>query len=77
MLFFETVSGFTTTGSTILTDVEALSHGTLFWRSFSHWIGGMGVLVFAMAVLPMTDGRAMHLMRAEVPGPTCGKFPAS
>lgn len=71
---FETVSGFTTTGSTILTDVEALSHGTLFWRSFSHWIGGMGVLVFAMAVLPMTDGRAMHLMRAEVPGPTCGKI---
>ena len=68
--FFETVSGFTTTGSTILTDVEALSHGTLFWRSFSHWVGGMGVLVFAMAVLPMTDGRAMHLMRAEVPGPT-------
>ena len=72
--FFETVSGFTTTGSTILTDVEALSHGTLFWRSFSHWIGGMGVLVFAMAVLPMTDGRAMHLMRAEIPGPTCGKI---
>ena len=72
--FFETVSGFTTTGSTILTDVESLSHGILFWRSFSHWIGGMGVLVFAMAVLPMTDGRAMHLMRAEVPGPTCGKI---
>ena len=72
--FFEMVSGFTTTGSTILTDVESLSHGILFWRSFSHWIGGMGVLVFAMAVLPMTDGRAMHLMRAEVPGPTCGKI---
>ena len=72
--FFETVSGFTTTGSTILTDVEALSHGTLFWRSFAHWVGGMGVLVFAMAVLPMTDGRAMHLMRAEVPGPTVGKI---
>ena len=72
--FFETVSGFTTTGSTILTDVEALSHGTLFWRSFSHWVGGMGVLVFAMAVLPMTDGRAMHLMRAEIPGPTVGKI---
>ena len=75
--FFETVSGFTTTGSTILTDVEALSHGTLFWRSFSHWIGGMGVLVFAMAVLPMTDGRAMHLMRAEVPARPAEKFPAS
>ena len=72
--FFETVSGFTTTGSSILTDVEALSHGTLFWRSFAHWVGGMGVLVFAMAVLPMTDGRAMHLMRAEVPGPTVGKI---
>ena len=52
--FFETVSGFTTTGSTILTNVEALSHGILFWRSFAHWVGGMGVLVFAMAVLPMT-----------------------
>ena len=72
--FFETVSGFTTTGSTILTDVEVLSHGTLFWRSFAHWVGGMGVLVLAMAVLPMTDGRAMHLMRAEVPGPTVGKI---
>ena len=72
--FFETISGFTTTGSTILTDVEALSHGTLFWRSFAHWVGGMGVLVLAMAVLPMTDGRAMHLMRAEVPGPTVGKI---
>ena len=72
--FFETVSGFTTTGSTILIDVEALSHGTLFWRSFAHWVGGMGVLVLAMAVLPMTDGRAMHLMRAEVPGPTVGKI---
>ena len=71
--FFETVSGFTTTGSTILTDVEALSHGTLFWRSFSHWIGGMGVLVFAMAVLPMTDGRAMHLMRAEILRPDLRK----
>ena len=72
--FFETVSGFTTTGSTILTDVEALSHGTLFWRSFSHWIGGMGVLVFAMAVLPMTDGRAMHLMRARSPARPAENF---
>lgn len=72
--FFEMVSGFTTTGSTILTDVESMSKGLLFWRSFSHWIGGMGVLVFAMAILPMTDGRAMHLMRAEVPGPTVGKI---
>ena len=72
--FFEMVSGFTTTGSTILTDVEAMSKGLLFWRSFAHWVGGMGVLVFAMAILPMTDGRAMHLMRAEVPGPTVGKI---
>ena len=72
--FFETVSGFTTTGASILRDVEALSQSMLFWRSFTHWVGGMGVLVFAMAVLPMTDGRAMHLMRAEVPGPTCGKI---
>ena len=72
--FFEMVSGFTTTGSTILTDVEAMSHGMLFWRSFSHWVGGMGVLVFLMAVLPLTDGRAMHLMRAEVPGPSVGKI---
>ena len=72
--FFEMVSGFTTTGSTILTDVEAMSHGMLFWRSFSHWLGGMGVLVFLMAVMPLTDGRAMHLMRAEVPGPSVGKL---
>lgn len=72
--YFETVSGFTTTGATLLTDVEVLPKGLLFWRSFSHWVGGMGVLVFAMAVLPMTDGRAMHLMRAEIPGPTVGKI---
>ena len=72
---FETVSGFTTTGSTILTEVERLSQGGLFWRSFTHWVGGMGVLVFVMAVLPtMTDGHGMHLMRAEVPGPTVGKL---
>lgn len=72
--FFEMVSGFTTTGSSILTDVEAMSRSCLFWRSLSHWVGGMGVLVFVMAVVPMTDGRAMHLMRAEVPGPTVGKL---
>lgn len=72
--FFEIVSGFTTTGSTILTEIESLSKGVLFWRSFSHWIGGMGVLVFVMAVLPMTDGHGMHLMRAEVPGPSVGKL---
>ena len=72
--FFETVSGFTTTGSTILTDVEALSHGTLFWRSFSHWVGGMGVLVFVMAVIPLSNKNSMFLMRAEIPGPTCDKL---
>ncbi|MCI9650069.1 TrkH family potassium uptake protein [Oscillibacter sp.] len=72
--FFETVSGFTTTGSTILTAVESLRKSSLFWRSFTHWVGGMGVLVFVMAVLPMTDGHGMHLMRAEVPGPTVGKL---
>lgn len=71
---FETVSGFTTTGASILTEVESLTRGVLFWRSFTHWIGGMGVLVFVMAVLPMTDGHGMHLLRAEVPGPTVGKL---
>ena len=72
--FFETVSGFTTTGATILTAVEPLSQSVLFWRSFTHWIGGMGVLVFVMAVLPMTDGHGMHLLRAEMPGPSVGKL---
>ena len=72
--FFETVSGFTTTGATILTDVEQMSQSGLMWRSFTHWVGGMGVLVFVMAILPMTDGHGMHLMRAEVPGPTSGKL---
>lgn len=72
--FFETVSGFTTTGASILPDVESLSRGGLFWRSFTHWVGGMGVLVFVMAILPMTDGHGMHLMRAEVPGPSVGKL---
>ena len=71
---FETVSGFTTTGASILTDVEALPHCLLFWRSFTHWVGGMGVLVFTMVVLPVSDGRAMHLMRAESPGPSVGKI---
>ena len=72
--FFETVSGFTTTGASILTAVEPLSRGGLFWRSFTPWGGGMGVLVFVMAILPMTDGHGMHLMRAEVPGPSVGKL---
>ena len=71
---FETVSGFTTTGASILSDVEKLSHASLMWRSFTHWVGGMGVLVFTMAVLPVSDGRAMHLMRAESPGPSVGKI---
>ncbi len=70
---FESVSGFTTTGSTILTDVESLSHGMLFWRSFSHWIGGMGILVLALAVFPSSKD-SLYLMRAECPGPQVGKF---
>ncbi len=72
--FFETVSGFTTTGATILTAVEPLTRSGLFWRSLTHWVGGMGVLVFVMAILPMNDGHGMHLMRAEVPGPSVGKL---
>ncbi len=71
---FETVSGLTTTGASILPDVEALSRGGLFWRSFTHWIGGMGVLVFILAVVPMGDEYSMHIMRAEIPGPTVGKL---
>ena len=71
---FETVSGFTTTGSSILENVEEMSQGCLFWRSFTHWIGGMGVLVFIMAILPMSGEHSMHIMRAEVPGPTVGKL---
>ncbi len=72
---FESVSGFTTTGASILTNVEAMSHANLFWRSFSHWIGGMGVLVFIMAVLPLAGGGGnLHLMRAESTGPDVGKL---
>lgn len=71
---FETISGFTTTGSSILSNVEALSHANLFWRSFTHWIGGMGVLVFILAILPMTGGAGMHIMRAESPGPSVSKL---
>ncbi|MDD6095535.1 MAG: TrkH family potassium uptake protein [Clostridia bacterium] len=72
--FFETVSGLTTTGSSILTNVEALSHGALFWRSFSHWLGGMGVLVFIMAIVPNVSDRSIHIIRAEMPGPIVGKL---
>ena len=71
---FETISGFTTTGASILSDVEALSHCALFWRSFTHWIGGMGVLVFLLAIMPMTNGSSMNLMKAESPGPSVGKL---
>lgn len=71
---FETVSGFTTTGSTILTDIEALSYGMNFWRCLTHWIGGMGVLVFVMVVTSLDDKSSMHLMRAEVPGPEADKL---
>lgn len=74
--FFETVSGFTTTGASILTDVEAMGFGMLFWRSFTHWVGGMGVLVFVLAVLPKSDAQTLYIMKAEVPGPTCGKLVA-
>lgn len=71
---FETISGFTTTGASILSDVEALSYSSLFWRSFTHWIGGMGVLVFLMAIIPLSGGYNINLMRAESPGPSVGKL---
>ena len=71
---FETISGFTTTGASILSDVEALSHCSLFWRSFTHWIGGMGVLVFLLAIIPLSGGSHINLMRAESPGPSVGKL---
>ena len=71
---FETVSGFTTTGSSILSDVEALPKCMLFWRSFTHWVGGMGVLVFMLTILPMSGGYHMNLMRAESPGPSVERF---
>lgn len=72
--FFETVSGFTTTGSTILTDVEKMSKSLLFWRSFTHWLGGMGVLTFTMAIFSSKDTRATYMFRAEMPGPSVGKL---
>ncbi|MBQ5560988.1 MAG: TrkH family potassium uptake protein [Lachnospiraceae bacterium] len=71
---FETVSGFTTTGASILSDVESLSHCSIMWRSFTHWIGGMGVLVFLLAIVPMSGGSHINLMRAESPGPSVGKL---
>lgn len=71
---FETASGFTTTGATILTDVEALPKSMIFWRSFTHWIGGMGVIVFLVAILPASGGDTFHLVRAESPGHSVGKL---
>lgn len=71
---FETVSGLTTTGASIVPNVEEMTRSGLFWRLFTHWIGGMGVLVFMLAVMPAGDARSMHIMRAEVPGPTVGKL---
>ena len=71
---FETVSGLTTTGATILEDPQVLSHGNMFWRSLCHWIGGMGVLVLLVALLPQASGRAIHILRAEMPGPTVDKL---
>ena len=71
---FEIISGFTTTGTSILPDVEALSRCMIMWRSFTHWIGGMGVLVFILAILPMVGGCNMHIMKAESPGPSVGKL---
>lgn len=71
---FEVISGFTTTGSSVLSDVEALPKCILFWRSFTNWVGGMGVLVFVMAIIPLSDDRSLHIMRAESPGPIVGKL---
>lgn len=71
---FETVSGFTTTGATIINDVEIMPKGLLFWREFTHWIGGMGVLVFLLMLTQISEGHSMYLMRAEVPGPSVGKL---
>ncbi len=74
---FETASGLTTTGATVVADIDGMTahyRGDMFWRCFNHWVGGMGVLVFLMAVLPMSGEHSMHIMRAEVPGPTVGKL---
>ena len=71
---FESVSGFTTTGASILSDVEAISHASRMWRSFTHWVGGMGVLVFIMAFIPLSGGQNMHIMKAESPGPSVSKL---
>ncbi|HGY56504.1 MAG TPA: TrkH family potassium uptake protein [Caldithrix abyssi] len=72
--FFETMSGFTTTGASILTNIEALPHGLLFWRSFTHWLGGMGIILLSLAILPLLGVGGMQLFKAEVPGPTPDKL---
>ena len=72
--FFETVSGFTTTGATILENVEILPKGILFWRAFTHWIGGMGIIMFLLMLTQFSEGHSLYIMRAEVPGPTVGKI---
>ena len=72
--FFETVSGFTTTGASIVTSPESLTHAALIWRSFTHWIGGMGILVLMVAIFPDSNGRTIHIMRAEMPGPVVDKI---
>lgn len=71
---FETISGFTTTGSSILPDIESLNQCNLFWRAFTHWIGGMGILVFVVAILPESQGNTLHILKAEIPGPVVGKL---
>jgi len=72
--FFETMSGFTTTGASILTNIESLPHGLLFWRSFTHWLGGMGIILLSLAILPLLGVGGMQLFKAEVPGPTPDKL---
>ena len=72
--FFETMSGFTTTGATILVDIQKLPHGLLFWRSFTHWLGGMGIIVLSLAILPFLGVGGMQLFKAEVPGPVPDKL---
>ena len=72
--FFETISGYTTTGSTILNDIESLPRGILFWRSLTHWIGGMGIIVLAIAILPLLGIGGMQLFAAEAPGPSADKL---
>ncbi|HWR60489.1 MAG TPA: potassium transporter TrkG, partial [Clostridia bacterium] len=72
--FFETSSGFTTTGASILTEIEGLPKGILFWRSFTHWVGGMGVIVLTLAILPSIGAGSVQMMKAESPGPSPGKI---